>query len=115
MGYVYKITNTVNGKAYIGISIREPEKGRVREHLCFLPNFRMFAVSRFTLGSGDGNHPIRLGMPCVVSFPPIVLPHILCLHTSPQSRFHIVTAAAGCSRTHNGTGVVQILLLLNIE
>ena len=33
MGYVYKITNTVNNKAYIGISIHEPEKRRIREHL----------------------------------------------------------------------------------
>ena len=33
MGYVYKITNTVNNKAYIGISIHEPEKGRIRDHL----------------------------------------------------------------------------------
>ena len=33
MGYIYKITNTVNGKAYIGISIHNPEKGRIREHL----------------------------------------------------------------------------------
>jgi len=33
MGYVYKITNTVNGKAYIGISIHEPQKGRIRDHL----------------------------------------------------------------------------------
>ena len=33
MGYVYKITNTVNNKSYIGISIHEPEKGRIRDHL----------------------------------------------------------------------------------
>ena len=33
MGYVYKITNTVNNKAYIGISIHEPEKGRIKVHL----------------------------------------------------------------------------------
>lgn len=33
MGYVYKITNTVNNKSYIGISIHEPEKNRIREHL----------------------------------------------------------------------------------
>ena len=33
MGYVYKITNTVNNKAYIGISIHEPEKGRIKDHL----------------------------------------------------------------------------------
>jgi len=33
MGYVYKITNTVNGKAYIGFSIHEPEKRRIRQHL----------------------------------------------------------------------------------
>ncbi|MXZ79838.1 MAG: hypothetical protein F4Z15_00355, partial [Gammaproteobacteria bacterium] len=33
MGYVYKITNTINGKAYIGISIHEPEKGRIKDHL----------------------------------------------------------------------------------
>jgi len=33
MGYVYKITNTVNGKSYIGISIHEPEKRRIRQHL----------------------------------------------------------------------------------
>ena len=33
MGYVYKITNTVNGKAYIGISIREPIQGRIKAHL----------------------------------------------------------------------------------
>ena len=33
MGYVYKITNTVNSKAYIGISIHEPEKRRIRQHL----------------------------------------------------------------------------------
>ena len=33
MGYVYKITNTVNGKSYIGISIHEPEKRRIKDHL----------------------------------------------------------------------------------
>ena len=33
MGYVYKITNSVNGKAYIGISIHEPTQGRIRDHL----------------------------------------------------------------------------------
>ena len=33
MGYVYKITNTVNGKAYIGISVHEPEKRRIKAHL----------------------------------------------------------------------------------
>ena len=33
MGYVYKITNTVNGKAYIGISVNEPEKRRIKDHL----------------------------------------------------------------------------------
>lgn len=32
MGYVYKITNTVNNKSYIGISIHEPEKDRIRDH-----------------------------------------------------------------------------------
>lgn len=33
MGYVYKITNSVNGKAYIGISIHEPTQGRIKHHL----------------------------------------------------------------------------------
>ena len=33
MGYVYKITNTVNNKAYIGISVNEPTQGRIRQHL----------------------------------------------------------------------------------
>ena len=33
MGYVYKITNTINNKAYIGISIHEPEKRRIKQHL----------------------------------------------------------------------------------
>ena len=33
MGYVYKITNTVNNKSYIGISIHEPEKRRIKAHL----------------------------------------------------------------------------------
>ena len=33
MGYVYKITNTVNDKAYIGISIHEPTQGRIKVHL----------------------------------------------------------------------------------
>ncbi len=33
MGYVYKITNTVNNKAYIGISMHEPTQGRIRHHL----------------------------------------------------------------------------------
>ena len=34
MGYVYKITNTVNQKSYIGISIHNPEKrrGRITDH-----------------------------------------------------------------------------------
>lgn len=32
MGYVYKITNTVNGKCY-GISVNEPEKDRIQKHL----------------------------------------------------------------------------------
>ena len=35
MGYIYKITNKINGKAYIGQSINEPTKsnGRISEHL----------------------------------------------------------------------------------
>ena len=33
MGYVYIITNTVNGKSYIGISIHEPTQGRIKDHL----------------------------------------------------------------------------------
>ena len=33
MGYVYKITNTINNKAYVGISIHEPEKDRIQKHL----------------------------------------------------------------------------------
>ena len=33
MGYVYMITNTVNEKKYIGISIHEPEKRRIKDHL----------------------------------------------------------------------------------
>ena len=33
MGYVYMITNTVNGKAYIGISVHEPKTGRIKDHL----------------------------------------------------------------------------------
>ena len=33
MGFVYKITNTINNKSYIGISIHEPEKDRIRKHL----------------------------------------------------------------------------------
>lgn len=33
MGSIYKITNTLNGKAYIGKTIHEPEKGRIRQHL----------------------------------------------------------------------------------
>ena len=33
MGYVYKITNIIKGKAYIGISIHEPIRSRIKEHL----------------------------------------------------------------------------------
>lgn len=33
MGSIYKITNTVNGKAYIGQTIRDAEKTRISEHL----------------------------------------------------------------------------------
>ena len=33
MGCIYKITNTVNGKAYIGTSIHEPKSNRIRKHL----------------------------------------------------------------------------------
>ena len=33
MGSIYKITNTVNGKAYIGQTIHDAEKGRISEHL----------------------------------------------------------------------------------
>ena len=33
MGYVYKITNTVNNKSYIGISVHEPTQGRIKKHL----------------------------------------------------------------------------------
>jgi len=32
-GYVYKITNTLNNKSYIGISIYEPTQGRIKDHL----------------------------------------------------------------------------------
>ena len=33
MGSIYKITNTVNGKAYIGKTTRNAEKTRIRPHL----------------------------------------------------------------------------------
>ena len=33
MGSIYKITNTVNGKAYIGQTIHDAEKTRIRDHL----------------------------------------------------------------------------------
>ena len=33
MGFVYMITNTVNQKHYIGISIHEPVNGRIKRHL----------------------------------------------------------------------------------
>ena len=33
MGYIYKITNAVNGKSYIGKTVHEPETGRIRDHL----------------------------------------------------------------------------------
>ena len=32
MGFVYKITNTVNGKSYIGQTVLEPVKSRIRDH-----------------------------------------------------------------------------------
>ena len=32
MGSIYKITNTVNGKAYIGQTIHDAEKTRIRDH-----------------------------------------------------------------------------------
>ena len=33
MGSIYKITNTVNGKSYIGKTIQDAEKTRIRDHL----------------------------------------------------------------------------------
>ena len=33
MGCIYKITNSVNGKAYIGKTVNNAEKGRIRKHL----------------------------------------------------------------------------------
>ena len=33
MGCIYMITNTINGKSYIGISTYEPETGRINDHL----------------------------------------------------------------------------------
>ena len=33
MGCIYKITNTVNGKSYIGRTIHDAEKTRIRDHL----------------------------------------------------------------------------------
>ncbi len=33
MGSIYKITNTVNGKSYIGQTIHDAEKTRIRQHL----------------------------------------------------------------------------------
>ena len=44
MGYIYKITNTVNNKAYIGISVNEPEKERIKRHLSGQGN-RIIAMS----------------------------------------------------------------------
>ena len=32
MGYIYKITNTINGKAYIGQTILDPVAGRIHDH-----------------------------------------------------------------------------------
>ena len=42
MGSIYKITNTVNQKSYIGKTIHDPEKTRIRQHL-----------------NGWGNKPIK--------------------------------------------------------
>ena len=33
MGFIYKITNLVNGKSYIGQTRQDPEKTRIRDHL----------------------------------------------------------------------------------
>lgn len=33
MGYIYKITNSVNDKSYIGFSCNEPIQGRIKDHL----------------------------------------------------------------------------------
>ena len=38
MGSIYKITNTVNGKAYIGQTIHDAVKGRIDKHLNGKPN-----------------------------------------------------------------------------
>ena len=42
MGSIYKITNTVNQKSYIGKTIHDAEKTRIRQHL-----------------NGWGNKPIK--------------------------------------------------------
>ena len=50
MGYVYKITNTVNQKSYIGISIHNPEKrrGRITDHLAGRGNrILAYAVKKY--------------------------------------------------------------------
>ena len=33
MGWIYKITNTINGMSYIGKTTRDPEKTRIKEHI----------------------------------------------------------------------------------
>ncbi|MYA71127.1 hypothetical protein F4009_05950 [Candidatus Poribacteria bacterium] len=47
MGYIYKITNTINNKSYIGISIHEPEKGRIKDHLSARGNQRKLIFTTF--------------------------------------------------------------------
>ena len=57
MGYVYKITNTVNGKAYIGISTHEPEKRRIKDHLSGYGN-RIIAKAVRKYGKDAFNYEI---------------------------------------------------------
>ena len=56
MGYVYKITNTINNKAYIKVSLsHEPTQGRIKHHLywsresvdCTVPSKSMRSLDAF--------------------------------------------------------------------
>lgn len=96
MGYVYKITNRQNGKSYIGQTVLDPVKGRIRDHFNY-PYRSNIYLSRAMKKHGKENFTYEIlhdGIP----------PHLLDSYEIEAIKKFNTVVPNGYNLNHGGSG-----------
>ena len=95
MGYVYKITCIPSNKSYIGISVHEPEKYRIREHLSGKGN-RYIANAVKKYGKDAFTHEILEENVFPELLPDLEVAYIKKFNTVRPNGFNLTSGGEGC-------------------